>query len=119
MNETSPTSLPLLDRECAACTVETPPLSQAESRSFLSQLNSEWILDNTFTTLTRSFKFNDYYQTIAFTNAVAWIANQQNHHPDLLISYRNCQVSYTTHAINGLSENDFICAAKIDNLINS
>lgn len=54
---------------------------------------------------------------MGFANAIAWIANQENHHPDLQVTYQRCTVSFTTHAINGLSENDFICAAKVDRLI--
>ncbi len=65
----------------------------------------------------RLFKFKNYYETIAFVNAVAWIANQEDHHPDMDVSYNRCLVRYTTHAIGGLSENDFICAAKINALI--
>jgi 4a-hydroxytetrahydrobiopterin dehydratase len=53
-----------------------------------------------------------------FVNAVAWIANRENHHPDLKVGYNYCEINYKTHAISGLSENDFICAAKIDKLLN-
>lgn len=66
----------------------------------------------------RAFKFKGFYKTMAFVNAVAWIANEENHHPDMEVSYNQCLVRYTTHALNGLTENDFICAAKIDALIN-
>jgi 4a-hydroxytetrahydrobiopterin dehydratase len=54
---------------------------------------------------------------MGFVNALAWVANTEGHHPDLEVSYRECVVNYTTHAINGLTENDFICAAKIDRLV--
>jgi len=64
----------------------------------------------------RDFEFKNYYKTIAFVNAVAWMAHQENHHPDLSVSYNRCRVQYSTHAIGGLSENDFICAAKVDAL---
>ncbi len=66
--------------------------------------------------LSREFKFNDYYHTIAFVNAVAWIANQQDHHPDLAVEYSLCKVEFSTHAVGGLSESDFICAARVDRL---
>ncbi|CAK0756557.1 putative pterin-4-alpha-carbinolamine dehydratase [Gammaproteobacteria bacterium] len=65
----------------------------------------------------RRFEFENFYQTISFVNAVAWIANNEDHHPDIEISYKNCLVRYTTHAVRGLSENDFICAAKINSLL--
>ena len=66
---------------------------------------------------TRVFEFKNCYETMAFANGVAWIANKEDHHPDLHISYQRCEVRFYTHAINGLTENDFICAAKIDRLI--
>lgn len=62
------------------------------------------------------FKFKNYYQTMAFVNAVAWLSHREDHHPDLAVGYNHCLVVYMTHAIQGLSENDFICAAKIDGL---
>jgi len=65
----------------------------------------------------REFTFKNYYKTMAFVNAVAWIAHQENHHPDLSVGYNRCLVRYSTHAIQGLSENDFICAAKVDALM--
>ena len=67
--------------------------------------------------LGRSFDFNNYYQTISFVNAVAWIANQEDHHPVMDVGFRTCSVKLWTHAIDGLSENDFICAAKINRLV--
>jgi 4a-hydroxytetrahydrobiopterin dehydratase len=57
------------------------------------------------------------YQTMAFVNASAWISHREDHHPDIEVGYNKCRVSYMTHAIDGLSENDFICAAKIDSLL--
>ena len=65
----------------------------------------------------KAFPFKNFYETMAFVNAVAFIANQEDHHPDLEVSYKQCRVRYSTHAIQGLSENDFICAAKINGLI--
>ena len=65
----------------------------------------------------RTLTFADYGLTLGFANAVAWIATCEDHHPVLTISYGSCHISYTTHAIGGLSDNDFICAAKIDRLV--
>ena len=62
------------------------------------------------------FKFGNYHQTMAFVNAVAWIAHQQNHHPDMLVSYNSCAITFSTHSVGGLSLNDFICAARINEL---
>ena len=64
--------------------------------------------------ISKRFSFKNFYKTMAFVNAVAWIANQENHHPDLEVGFNYCLVKYSTHAIDGLSKNDFICAAKVD-----
>ena len=65
----------------------------------------------------KTFRFGDYHATIAFVNAVAAIAHIEDHHPDLEVGYNYCRVRYSTHAIGGLSDNDFICAAKADALL--
>ena len=82
----------------------------------LIKLNSGWELNPDSSSIQRIFKFKDYHQTIAFVNAVAWIANQQDHHPDMNVSYNRCTVTYSTHSVGGLSRNDFICAARINQL---
>ena len=66
------------------------------------------------TGLEREFIFKDFHQTMAFVNGVALVAHQQDHHPDMQVSYNRCEVKFSTHSIGGLSENDFICAAKVD-----
>ena len=67
--------------------------------------------------ISKSFSFKNYYETMAFVNAVAWVANQQDHHPDMEVGYNKCTVRYSTHSVGGLSENDFISAARIDALM--
>jgi 4a-hydroxytetrahydrobiopterin dehydratase len=67
----------------------------------------------------KTYQFADFYETIAFVNALAYIANQEDHHPDLAVSYNKCSVEFTTHDAGGLTENDFICAARINALIRS
>jgi 4a-hydroxytetrahydrobiopterin dehydratase len=104
----------LSHKQCLPCEGGVPPLTQAEILNLLSQLQ-DWQQQEQ--SIHKTYNFKDYYQTIAFVNAVAWMTHQENHHPDLVVSYNRCQVSYSTHAINGLSENDFICAAKIDALL--
>ena len=79
-------------------------------------LHDDWTLSDDGLEISRRFSFPAYSRTVAFANAVAWIAIVEGHHPVLTVSYGDCVVSYTTHAINGLSDNDFICAAKIDRL---
>ncbi len=64
----------------------------------------------------KNFEFTSFEKTISFANAVAWIAQREDHHPDMAISYSRCEVAYRTHSINGISSNDFICAAKIEAL---
>jgi 4a-hydroxytetrahydrobiopterin dehydratase len=65
----------------------------------------------------RQYIFRDYHRTMAFVNALAWIAHAEDHHPDLLVSYNRCTVRFNTHSVGGLSLNDFICAAKVDALL--
>ncbi len=82
----------------------------------MTALHSEWIYDEEAACIRRNFSFPAYSRTMAFVNAVAWVATNEGHHPDLKVGYGSCDVQYQTHAINGLSINDFICAAKIDRL---
>lgn len=89
-------------------------LGTEEQRHYLAQV-SGWQLADTGE-LRREFRFKDYYHTLAFVNAVAWIAHQQDHHPEMVVGYNRCQVSFTTHAVDGLSINDFISAAHINQL---
>lgn len=93
-------------------------LGEDQLPGLLSQV-SGWEHHPENQTISRSFKFENYYQTIAFVNAVAWIANGEDHHPDLEVSYNRCTVHFTTHAVNGLSLNDFISAAKINALLHN
>ena len=90
-------------------------LSRAEILDTLRHV-PQWRLAADELQLERQFRFKDYYHTLAFVNAVAWIAHQQDHHPEMVVSYNRCQVRFTTHAVSGISVNDFICAAWIDQL---
>lgn len=117
MNQPTTTAEHLQSKKCTACSSNTPPLTEKQATELSSQLAADWQLVETGKALAREFRFKDFYQTIAFVNAVAWIANTEDHHPDLEVGYNRCLIRYSTHAIGGLSENDFICAAKIDALI--
>jgi len=77
---------------------------------------SGWTLQDS--EIVKTYQFKNYWETMAFVNAAAWISHREDHHPDLLVGYKQCRVSYSTHAIGGLSHNDFICAAKLDSLFN-
>jgi 4a-hydroxytetrahydrobiopterin dehydratase len=74
-----------------------------------------WALSNG--AIERRFDFADYHRTMAFVNAVAWVAHVEDHHPDLAVSYNRCTVRFNTHSVGGISINDFICAAKVDALL--
>jgi 4a-hydroxytetrahydrobiopterin dehydratase len=82
----------------------------------LDQLHRGWQLDTESRFIRREYRFRNFQHTMGFVNAIAWIANTADHHPDLEVGYDYCNVRFTTHAIAGLSENDFICAARIDAL---
>jgi len=103
----------LTSHSCKPCEGGVPPLSQSEIDTLLKQVDG-WILDDKL--ICKTFEFKNYYQTMAFVNAVAWLSHKEDHHPDLHAGYNTCRVEYSTHAINGLSKNDFICAAKVDAL---
>jgi len=104
----------LTEQKCAACEGGVSPLERAEAERFLAQVSDAWELSEDARGIHREFRFKNFYHTIAFVNAVAWIANREDHHPDLEVGYNRCLVRFSTHSIGGLSRNDFICAAKID-----
>ena len=106
----------LAKRRCKPCEGGVEPLTTQQASEMMRALHKSWSLNDSATIIERHFKFPAFSRTIAFVNAVAWVATNEGHHPDLLVSYGSCTVQYQTHAINGLSDNDFICAAKIDRL---
>ena len=90
-------------------------LSRAAAEKLLSEIPG-WSLSDTASDITRTWKFKNYYETLAFVNALAWVAHREDHHPDLEVGYNRCKIRFSTHTVTGLSENDFICAAKINAL---
>jgi 4a-hydroxytetrahydrobiopterin dehydratase len=106
----------LAARKCVPCEGGVPALTRAEAEGLLRGLHGDWKLAPDTKNLKRSVKFKDFYRTMSFVNALAHIANVEDHHPDLEIGYGYCRITYSTHAIGGLSQNDFICAAKIDRI---
>lgn len=104
----------LASRRCKPCEGGVAPYGEAQARELLRQLKG-WILEDG--RLVKLFAFRNYHETMAFVNALAWVSHREDHHPDLLVRYNSCRVEYWTHAIGGLSENDFICAAKADALL--
>lgn len=91
-------------------------LSRAEVAELMPQI-SGWTLRADGTALVKSFRFADFHQTLGFINAVGFMANHQDHHPDIEAGYGNCQLLWSTHDVGGLSLNDFICAARTDALL--
>ena len=106
----------LTKMKCKPCEGGVDPLTAEEVQELMPQLHDAWIYDQAAARIERKFSFPAYGRTMAFVNAIAWVATTEGHHPDLKVSYGSCGVQYQTHAINGLSINDFICAAKIDRL---
>ena len=106
----------LSTRRCVPCEGGIAALSRAAAEEVLQRLDENWQLDVDARSIQREFRFKDFFRTMSFVNALAHIANIEDHHPDLEIGYNYCRVRYSTHAIGGLSENDFICAAKIDQI---
>jgi 4a-hydroxytetrahydrobiopterin dehydratase len=120
MNRNVPTpevSAPeLAERRCKPCEGGVAAYSHADAERELRNLSEQWRLVEDGKALRAEYRFRDFFRTMSFVNAVAHVANVEDHHPDLEVGYNYCRVRYATHAIGGLSENDFICAAKIDQL---
>lgn len=104
----------LSSQQCSSLSGKDKALNQEKTSAYIQQLDPQWQLNKDERTICYTYKFNNYYQTMAFVNVIAQIAHQQDHHPDLLVSYNCCTVTYSTHSVGGLSINDFICAAKIN-----
>ena len=107
---------PLRERHCKPCEGGVPALSPQAAQQALQQLSGDWRLVEDGKAIRREFAFKDFYRTMSFVNALAHVANIEDHHPDLEVGYNYCRVRYSTHAIGGLSDNDLICAAKIDQI---
>jgi 4a-hydroxytetrahydrobiopterin dehydratase len=103
----------LAAKSCKACAGKVEALSDAEAKKLLAEVPG-W--ERQGGAITKTFSFKNYYETMAFVNASAWISHREDHHPDLEVGYNKCVVRYSTHSVGGLSESDFICAAKIEAL---
>ena len=109
--------VPLRERHCKTLEKGSPALPSDAVQTLQAELHGDWSVANDGKAIQRSFRFKNYYETIAFVNVQAWIAHREDHHPDLEVGYNRCVVRYSTHSVGGLSENDFICAAKLDALL--
>jgi 4a-hydroxytetrahydrobiopterin dehydratase len=106
----------LTTKRCRPCEGGVDPLSEDQAQRLLVDAEG-WEIDENSSEIHRVCEFKDFHATMAFVNAVAWIAHTEDHHPDMEIGWGRCRVVYSTHAIGGLSENDFICAAKVNALL--
>ncbi len=106
----------LAKKKCVPCEGGVEPLNLDRAQELLKELHSDWMLIDQCRMLARSFVLKDFVQALALTNKIGAIAEAEQHHPDLTLGYGSLGVELTTHAIGGLSENDFIVAAKIDEI---
>jgi 4a-hydroxytetrahydrobiopterin dehydratase len=104
----------LADKHCTPIAPGTPALEGNEISELIGSVHGWDVEDGA---IHKEFKFKNYYETIAFVNLIAFVANREDHHPDLEVGYNRCRVTFSTHSVGGLSENDFICAAKIERLL--
>jgi 4a-hydroxytetrahydrobiopterin dehydratase len=103
----------LTDMKCVPCEGGVPPFDQKKVAQYFKRLPKGWQVKEG-KALSKEFKFKSFPQTMAFVNKVALIAQEEGHHPDMEVHYSRVRVEFSTHAIGGLSENDFIMAAKIE-----
>lgn len=101
------------ERRCQPCEGGVPALDDTVAAEFLTQVPG-WAISSG--QLVKRFEFRNHYEAMAFANAVAWVSHRENHHPEMIVGYKEVLVRYWTHAVNGLTENDFICAAKLEKL---
>jgi 4a-hydroxytetrahydrobiopterin dehydratase len=106
----------LTQKRCKPCEGGVAPLTVDEAQALMREIHGDWQLAQDGKSIRREWKFKNFYHTMSFVNAVAHVANTEDHHPDLEVGYGYCRMRFNTHAIGGLSENDFICAAKVDGL---
>lgn len=104
----------LVTERCRPVPEGTPPVAGHELHELLEQVEGWEVQDGE---LTRSFVFEDHYEAVAFVNAVAWISHREDHHPELRLTYDTVTLRYSTHTVGGLSRNDFLCAAKVNRLL--
>lgn len=106
----------LIDKKCQACEGGVPPLSAEVAKKLLGEIPG-WQIGSDGKHLVRKFNFKGFYATMSFINALAFIVQKEGHHPDMEVGFNYATIKFTTHAIDGLTENDFICAAKVNALL--
>ena len=109
-------AMDLTHKKCVPCEGGTAPLTEKEAREFMEELPKDWELVEG-KEIRKIFEFKDFKGSISFVNKVAEIAEEEGHHPDITVLYDRVRIELSTHSIQGLSENDFIVAAKIEMLV--
>lgn len=108
------TRIPLQQQHCQT-DIKPQKLTKEQCQQYLEE-TINWNYSEQEQIISRHFSFQDYYHTLAFINAVAWLVHQENHHPNITFSYNSCTIHFTTHSANGITKFDFICAARINQL---
>ena len=106
----------LTDKKCKPCEGGVSPLTESQAQEMMKQLKPGWELLKGAKEIRKEYRFKNFKETMEFVNFTADVAEREGHHPDMEVSYGKCVIRFSTHAIQGLSENDFILAAKIDSL---
>lgn len=107
----------LIEAHCEPCQGGMSAMDENNITEHMNVIDSAWQLKQDQSLIIRTFKFKNFAKTMFFVNAVAHLADQQGHHPDVEFGYNYCRVKFTTHEAGGLTINDFICAKKVDQLI--
>ncbi|RMC37743.1 4a-hydroxytetrahydrobiopterin dehydratase [Paracoccus alkanivorans] len=106
----------LASRNCEPCKGGVPPMPEDEARNMVAQLDG-WNLSDDGSTIRRRFEFKGFAKAVEMANLGAWLGNKQGHHPDIRFGWGYCEIAFTTHEAGGLTENDFICAARLNALV--
>ena len=106
----------LSNQVCEPCQGGMTALDATEAKTLLAELHSDWQLSGDSKLISRRFTFKGFARAVQMANMIAWLGDRQGHHPDIAIGWGYCSVTFTTHEIEGLSNNDFICAAKLDQI---
>ena len=107
----------LSDKTCEPCQGGIKAMAPEQCAALMEELHPDWALDGDSKSLTRKFTFKGFAKAVYTANLAAYLADREGHHPDISIGWGYCTILFTTHDIDGLSENDFICAAKLDALV--
>ncbi|MDB9999634.1 4a-hydroxytetrahydrobiopterin dehydratase [Porticoccaceae bacterium] len=106
----------LSNQACEPCQGGMAALGVDEAKKLLSNLNGDWQLSDDNRVISRRFTFKGFARAVQMANLMAWLGDRQGHHPDIAFGWGYCSIAFTTHEIDGLSSNDFICAAKLDQI---